>query len=78
MKYLVSQDFVGNSSIQDCLQLIERHSGKIVGFKAFGPGGGNPNLFIEFDTHDDAMMFLKEMSPDESDHFLKSLIVPRG
>lgn len=72
--FRVTQDFAHDMPVQDALELISKFKGKIHNFKSIGPGGGNPCLVIDFESADEALDFLKEMSPDETDEFLNSLI----
>lgn len=72
--FRVRQDFVHDMPVQTALDLIERHKGKLAGFKLEGPGGGNPCLTIDFENADEALTFLREMQPDEADEFLQTQI----
>jgi hypothetical protein len=77
MKCYVSQDFASNTPVQEALELIEIHRGRIIDFTSHGPAGGNPCIMVAFDTRQDAMGFLRKCQPpEESDEFLRSLVVP--
>lgn len=71
-------DFAFSDTIQQVLRVIRKHRGKIVDFAPDGPGGGNPNILLSFDTEDQAMAFLREHSPDETDEFYQSLLETIG
>ncbi|WP_425905746.1 hypothetical protein [Nitrobacter sp. TKz-YC02] len=65
----VDVDFAWNETIQDVLRGIRKHGGKIVDFEPTGPGGGNPNILLGFDTESAALGFLAERYPDETEEF---------
>jgi hypothetical protein len=69
-------DFAFSDTVQQVLGLIRKHRGKIVYFDPTGPGGGNPNILLSFDTQEEALAFLREHSPDDTDTFLLSRITP--
>lgn len=70
----VDVDFAYNETIQDVLRSIRKHKGKIVDFDPNGPGGGNPNILLGFDTKQEALAFLNERYPDDSEEFNQSRI----
>lgn len=75
MKCYVSQDFAYNSPVQEALETIQKHRGRIIDFVAHGPAGGNPCILVAFDNRQDALAFLRECSPDgESEEFMNSRI----
>lgn len=75
MKCYVSQDFAADGSVQEALELIEKHHGRIIDFTARGPAGGNPCIMVAFDDRTNALSFLKECSPEgEDENWLKSRI----
>lgn len=68
-------DFDSNESLQQTLDRIERHRGRIDSFRAHGPGGGNPCIALTFDDKRDALAFLREQFPKgESEALLESLL----
>jgi hypothetical protein len=71
-------DFAYSDTIQQVLRFIRKHCGKIVDFNPDGPGGGNPNVLLSFDSQEQAMAFLREHSPDETDEFNQSRLETVG
>jgi hypothetical protein len=70
----VDVDFAWNEHLQDVLLSIRKHRGKIVDFDPTGPGGGNPNLLLQFSDTQKAHQFLTERYPEDSDEFNRSRI----
>lgn len=68
----VDVDFAYNEQLQDVLKSIRRHSGKIIDFDPTGPGGGNPNLLLQFPSKENGMAFLAERYPDDEEEFSRS------
>ena len=71
-------DFAFSDTIQQVLRLIRNHRGKIVDFVPDGPGGGNPNVLLSFESQEQAMAFLREHSPDETHEFNQSRLETVG
>lgn len=55
--------------VQQVLLLIRKHRGKIFDFDPEGPAGGNPNILLGFETKEQALGFLREHSPGDTDAF---------
>jgi hypothetical protein len=68
----VDVDFAWNETIQDVLTSIRKHRGKIVDFDPQGPGGGNPNILLQFAGEAEALAFLNERYPDDGEEFNRS------
>jgi hypothetical protein len=68
----VDVDFAWEEKIQDVLKSIRKHRGKIIDFDPEGPGGGNPNILLGFETKKQALEFLNERYPDDTVAFNKS------
>lgn len=62
-------DFAYSDRIQKVLLFIRKHRGRILDFDPEGPAGGNPNLLLSFESKEQALRFLQEHSPGESDEF---------
>jgi hypothetical protein len=60
-------DFAYSDTVQEVLRLIRKRRGRIVDFDPDGPAGGNPNVLLSFETKEQALRFLREHSPDDSD-----------
>jgi hypothetical protein len=65
-------DFAWDEPIQEVLLAIRKHKGKILDFDPTGPGGGNPNVLLQFPTEEEAMAFLTERYPDDEEEFSRS------
>lgn len=65
----VGIDYAWNEHIQDVLLAIRKHHGKILDFDPTGPGGGNPNIRLQFPDKDKALLFLNERYPDDGAEF---------
>lgn len=74
MTYRCDADFAWNSPIQEVLKSIEARGGRIHSFEAEGPGGGNPNVVIDFDTQEQAYEFLAEHHAGEDEDWVRELI----
>lgn len=72
MPVRVDCDYTYDESIQNVLISLHRHAGKIVAFDPTGPGGGNPNLLLDFPSRAKAMAYFVERYPDECREFLAS------
>lgn len=70
---IVSVDFCYYTPLQEVLESISAHKGRILSFITQGPGGGNPELTLGFDTEEQAMDFLRDHSP-EDDAFNRTLL----
>jgi len=55
-----------------------RHKGKFLDFDPSGPGGGNPNVSLQFPSEKGAMEFLTERYPDDSEEFSRSRLEEMG
>jgi hypothetical protein len=62
-------DFAYSDTIKNVLVMIRKHRGRILDFDPDGPGGGNPNILLSFESKEQALRFLQEHSPGESDEF---------
>jgi hypothetical protein len=65
-------DFDFNDTLQSVLLRLRKHKAKIVAFDPQGPGGGNPNLLLEFANEQDALAFFRQHSPGETEEFMRS------
>jgi len=65
----VDVDFAWNEHLQEVLQSIRKHGGKILDFVPVGPGGGNPNVLLQFPNEQSGLAFLVERYPDDGREF---------
>jgi hypothetical protein len=65
----VSVDFGWNEHLQEVLLAIRKHDGKILDFDPTGPGGGNPNILLQFPDQEKALLFLNARYPDDGSEF---------
>jgi hypothetical protein len=65
----VDVDFADNEQLQGVLLSIRKHRGKILDFDPTGPGGGNPNILLQFPDKQQGLAFLNERYPDDGEEF---------
>jgi hypothetical protein len=70
----LAEDFAYSDTIKKVLLFIRKHRGRILDFNPEGPGGGNPNILLSFESKEQALRFLQEHSPGDSDEFNLSRI----
>ena len=72
----VDVDFAYNEQVQSVLLSIRKHRGKILDFDPTGPGGGNPNILLQFPDKEHGLAFLNERYPDDGEGFNESRLEP--
>lgn len=68
----VGVDFAWNERLQEVLVSIRGYGGKILDFDPTGPGGGNPNLLLQFPDKEKGLAFLIDRYPDDGHEFNQS------
>lgn len=55
--------------------LVAEYHGIVIAVCRSGPGGGNPELLLEFNSRDDAMAFARDHYDGESEDWIATQII---